>query len=163
MFEVFTLGLSSLGELRDRWAHWQPPELSADAPESLRRLASTRPPPPVPPVDFEPWPFASWRTEVLRRAEYIDWGVEAGSTFGDNPNFQSAARPGQVPAEASAICEVAAGILFTGDVGRRLLIAVDWQPLNLVVTEDEASIEAFLATCERVEMNDYLQARTSGS
>ena len=117
----------------------------------------------MPPVDFEPWPFASWRTEVLRRAEYIDWGVEAGPILGDHPNFQSAARPGQVPAEASAWCEVAAGLLFTGDDGRRLLIAVDWSPMNLVVTEDAAPIETFLATCERVEMDDYLQARTSGA
>ena len=163
MFEVFTLGVSSLAELRDRWAHWQPPVLPADAPESRRGLAPTRPPPAVPPVDFEPWPLASWRTEVLRRAEYIDWGVEAGPTVGDHPNFQSAARPGEVPAEASASCEVAAGLLFTGEAGRRLLIAVDWLPLNLVVTEDAAQIEAFLATCERVEMDDYLQARASGA
>ena len=161
MFEVFTLGLSSLAELRDRWAHWQPPVLPDGAPEPLFGLPTTRPPPPAAPVDFEPWPLASWRTEVLRRAEYIDWGVEAGPNVGDHPNFQSAARPGQVPGEAGASCEVAAGILFTGDAGRRLLIAVDWLPLNLVVTEDAAPIEAFLGQCERVEMGDYLQARTS--
>ena len=161
MFEVFTLGIMSLDELRDRWAHWQPPVLAADAPEFLRLLATTRSSEPMPPADFEPWPFASWRTEVLRRAEYIDWGVEAGPNVGDNPNFQSAARPGEVPAEAGASCEVAAGILFTGDAGRRLLIAVDWLPLNMVVTEDAAPIEAFLAHCERIEMDDYLQARTS--
>jgi hypothetical protein len=117
----------------------------------------------VPPVDFEPWPFASWRTEVLRRAEYIDWGVEAGPNPGDHPNFQAAARPGQVPEEASAWCEVAAGILFTGDAGRRLLIAVNWLPPNMLVTEDAAQIDTFLAPCELVEMDDYLQARSPGA
>jgi hypothetical protein len=161
MFEVFSLSMRSMAELRAQWDGWRPPALPDGIPEDLRRLVMTRPPPPAPPSDLEPWPFASWRTQVVRRAEFIVEGVDAGPTFGNNPNMQSAARPGAVPGEASAYCEVDAGILFTGDRGRRLLMAVDWMPMQMSVTEDAARIEAFLADCELVGMDPYLRRRAS--
>jgi hypothetical protein len=161
MFEVFTLSMRSMAELRELWDRWRPPALPADAPEDLRRLVRTRPPPPAPPSNLEPWPFASWRTQVVRRAEFIVEGVDAGPTFGNNPNMQSAARPGAVPGDAAASCEVDAGILFTGDRDRRLLLAVDWMPMQMSVIEDAAQIEAFLAACELIGMDAYLRRRAS--
>ena len=109
------------------------------------RAPATRPPPPAAPVDFEPWPLASWRTEVLRRAEYIDWGVEAGPTVGDHPNFQSAARPGQVrgkPAPRARWRRASCSPATRPSASHRGGLAAAEQ---LVVTEDAAPIEAFLA------------------
>lgn len=160
MFEVFTLGMLSIAELRERWERWQPPILPEGGPEGLRRLLTTRPLAPAPPSDFETWPFVSWRTEIVRRAEFIVEDVDVGPTFGNNPNAQSAARPGAVPGEASAFCEVAAGIIFTGDGGRRLLMAVDWMPMQMLVTEDPAQIEEFLKDCALLDMETYLHRRT---
>jgi hypothetical protein len=161
MFEIFTLSMRGMAELLEQWDRWRPPVFADSFPEGLRRLVMTRPAPPAPPSDLEPWPFASWRTQVVRRAEFIVEGVDAGPTFGNNPNMQSAAPPGAVPGEASACCEVDVGILFTGDPDHRLLMAVDWMPMQMSVTEDAARIEAFLADCELVGMGAYLRRRAS--
>lgn len=118
MFEVFTLGVLDMAELEDRWRRWEPPAVPTDLPEGLRQSMMTKPSPPAAPTDFEPWPLAHWRTEVVRRAEFVVENADVGRTFGDNPNAQSAARPGRVPPEANASCEVAAGLLFTGEEGR---------------------------------------------
>ena len=160
MFEVFTLDIRSLPELLDQWRQWKPAPLPEGLPEGLRQIMTTKPAPPAAPTDFEPWPFTAWRTEVARRAEFIVEDADVGRTFGDNPNMQSAARPGAVPGEASAFSEVAAGLLFTGEGGRRLLLAVDWLPLNMLVSEDAAQIETFLADCELIGLEAYLQQRT---
>lgn len=158
MFEVFTLGMLSLSDLHERWERWEPPVVPEGAPEGFRHLLTTRPAAPVAPRDFEPWPLQSWRTDVVRRAEFIVEGGDVGPTFGNNPNTQSAARPGAVPPSADAFCEVAAGVLFSGE-GRRLLLAVDWMPMNMLVVQDAAEISAFLAECELVGMADYLDSR----
>lgn len=158
MFEVFTLGMLSLSDLHERWERWEPPVVPEGAPQDFRHLLTTRPAAPVAPRDFEPWPLQSWRTDVVRRAEFIVEGGDVGPTFGNNPNTQSAARPGAVPPSASAFCEVAAGVLFSGE-GRRLLLAVDWMPMNMLVVQDAAEISAFLAECELVSMADYLDSR----
>ncbi|MFC7500405.1 hypothetical protein ACFQRC_14375 [Enterovirga sp. GCM10030262] len=158
MFEVFTLAMLSMSELQERWERWEPPALPGGVPEGFRQLLTTRPAAPVAPTDFEPWPLQSWRTEVVWRAEFIVEGGDVGPTFGNNPNTQSAARPGAVPPSASAFCEVAVGVLFSGE-GRRLLLAVDWMPMNMLVVQDEAEISAFLADCELVTMADYVDGR----
>lgn len=158
MFEVFTLGMLRLSELHERWANWEPPVLPEGIPEGFRQLMTTRPAAPVAPTHFDSWPLRSWRTEVVRRAEFIVEGGDVGPTFGNNPNTQSAARPRAVPPSASAFCEVAAGVLFTGE-GRKLLLAVDWMPMNMLVLQDAAEISTFLADCELVSMADYLHGR----
>ena len=130
------------------------------SPDGLRQLMLNRPPPPKAPSDFKPWPYASWQTDVLRRAEFIVEDTEVGPTFGNNPNVQSASRPGAVPAKAAAFCEVAAGLLFTGRDGRRLLMAVDWSPMMLLLSENTAVIDDYLASCETVDLDVYLRGRT---
>lgn len=156
MFEVFTLDIVSIEELQERWARWEPPALPPDVPEGFRRLITTRPPRPEAPVDLNSWPFASWRTDVLRRAEFIVEGA-AGPTFGENPNSQSAVRPGQVPDDASAFCEVAAGMLFTSGRGEKMLMAVDWMPMQMIVSQDTQQIDAYLADCEQIPLAEYIQ------
>jgi hypothetical protein len=160
MFEVFTLGMLSMSELQERWKRWAPPPLPKGLPDALLKLMATRPPAPVAPTDFEPWPLRKWRTEVVRRAEFIAEGEDVGPTVGNNPNSQSATRPRAVPPHASAFCEVAAGVLFTSE-GRSLLLAVDWMPLNMLVLQDSAEISAFIADCELVDMDDYLRSRAA--
>lgn len=158
MFEVFTLGMRSMSELYERWERWEPPLLPQGVPEGLHRLLTTRPAAPAAPAHFDPWPLRSWRTDVVRRAEFIIEGEEVGPTFGNNPNTQSSARPGAVPALASAFCEVAAGVLFTGE-GQHLLLAVDWTPTNILVLQDAGQIGTFLADCELISIADYLNGR----
>ncbi len=152
-FEVFTLGMLSLDELHRRWEGWQPPAMPKDALEGFRKFLATRPPAPAAPTSFDPWPLRSWRTEVVRRAEFVVEGESAGATFDDDPNVQSAARLLSVPPEASAFCEVASGVLFTGDDDRRLLIAVDWMPMNILIVEDAADIDT--SECQLVPMEAY--------
>jgi hypothetical protein len=144
-FEVFTLWLDSLEGLRAKMAARFP------------AMAATEPP-----ADFQAWPFAAWRVEVLRRAEFLDPGAETGPSFGEAPVMQSACRPGHVPAHATAACDVAVGLLFTGREGGRLLAGADWAPLRLTVSQAEDEIEAFLAPCERVSLAGYVAALTEG-
>lgn len=160
MFEVFTLGMLSMSELHERWERWEPPVLPKEVPEGFRQLLTTRPAAPIAPTDFTPWPLRSWRTEVLRRAEFIVEGGDVGPTFGNNPNSQSAARPRGVPRNASAFCEVAAGVLFTSE-SRSLLLAVDWMPMNMLISQDAAEIRAFVTDCELVSMADYLRSHSA--
>jgi len=124
-------------------------------PENFRRLMSTRPELPKPSTEFQPWPFASWRLEVLRRAEYIIDQVDVGPTFGNKPSMQAPCRPGHVPPEASAYCEVAVGLLFTYGNSKQLLVGVDWMPFNMIVTDDVHEIDEYLHPCERVPLKDY--------
>ncbi len=155
-FEVFTLALETLDAVEARIAAWEPPPLASDMPDDWRRLLSERPASPTPPAEFQPWPFASWTVEALRRVEYIIEDVPPVPTLvGNNPNTQGAAQPGKAPPDASASCEVAAGLLFTGSDGRRLLIAVDWMPMSLVATQDEGEINDYVATCETVRLAEY--------
>jgi hypothetical protein len=154
-FEVFTLGIETIEATQARIAAWKPPQLPADMPDLLRKLVSTRPEPPRPPAEFQPWPFDSWRVEVLRRAEYIVEDVDPGPTFGDNSNAQSAGKPGQVPPGTSASCDVAVALLFTAAAGRRLLIAADWFPFSMVVTQADREIDDYLAPCERLPAEEY--------
>lgn len=157
MFEVFTLAIATLEELEARWRDWSPPTLPHEIPEPFRTMAMTRPSAPAAPTNFEPWPFDHWQTQVLRRAEFIVENVPVDGTVGSSPNIQSAARPTRVPSEASAGCEVAAGLLFTGANSNRLLIGVDWMPECIVVTDEAAKIEEYLRPCEKVELTPYLK------
>jgi len=154
-FEVFTLAIETLEAMQARAAAWAPPQLPPDMPENFRRLMSTRPELPKPSAEFQPWPFASWRVEVLRRAECIIDNVDAGPTFGNNPSMQAPSQPGQVPPEASAYCETAVALLFTEGNSKRLLVGVDWMPFNMIVTQDVHEIDEYLSSCERVPLKDY--------
>ena len=40
-----------------------------------------------------------------------------------------------------------------------MLLAVDWLPLNMLVSEDAVQIETFLADCELIGLEAYLQRR----
>jgi hypothetical protein len=157
-FEVFALGMMSIEQMRERWRNWKAPTIPPDMPEPFRSLMATRPPEPVAPVAYDDWPLEADRVEVLRRAEFIVEDVDVGPTFGGNPNAQSAAAPGQVPHEASASCVVAVGLLFSCQSGRRLLIAADWMPMDLIVTQEARKINEFIAACERVELRRYMES-----
>ena len=158
MFEVFTLAVATMGELEARLRKWKAPTtVPKGVPEWMRALMMTRPTVPTPPADFIGWPFDHSRTQVLRRAEFVGKDVPFGETVGENPKFQSAARPMSVPKEASALCEVAAGVLFSGAGGKRLLIGVDWMPESIAVLDEAAKIDDYLKSCEAVDLSAYLE------
>ena len=157
MFEVFTLSVATPDEMLERWKDWKAPLVPDEVPEPFRSIMTTRPTAPNPPKDFDVWPFAQWRTEVLRRAEFIIEGVSAASTVGNNPNMQSAVRPTSVPPEASASCEVAVGFLFTGASGERLLVGVDEMPMWMTIIQSAAEIDEYLKPCEVVDLPSYLR------
>jgi hypothetical protein len=161
-FEVFSLGIESIEQLRARWRNWKAPVIPADMPEPFRSLMSHRPSEPKAPNVFDDWPLKTQQVEVLRRAEFIVDVVDEGSTFGDNPNVQSAAQPGRVPPEASASCEVAVGLLFSGPGSQRLLLAADWFPMTLTMTREAAAIDEFAANCQRVDLRDYMETMPRG-
>jgi len=142
--------------LAERVAMWVAPDIQADLPDIVRHAMLRRPELPTAPSHFEPWPFEQWTVQVLRRAEFIVEDVEVQEAFGEAPNMQSAAPPGDVPAEASASCEVAVALLFTGGDGSQLLIAADWFPLDTIVTHDAAEIDAFRQSCETVGLEEYI-------
>jgi hypothetical protein len=156
-FEVLAIGITSIEKMRERWRNWKTPTIPADMLEPFRTIMATRPPEPVAPVAYDDWPLEADRIDVLRRAEFIVGEVDVGPTFGDNPNAQSAAAPGQVPHEASASCVVAVGLLFSGG-DRRLLIAADWMPMDLIVTQEAGKIDEFTAACERIELRHYIES-----
>ncbi len=158
-FEVFTLKMLSMCELHERWERWSPPALTSDVPDGFRKLLTTRPPAPAAPIKFDPWPFRSWRTEVVRKVEFMVDGGNAGPMTGDNRETESAGRRRAVPPEATAFCEVAAGVLFTGDDDRKLLLAVNWMPMDMLVVEDAAEINALNSKCELVRMEAYSAPR----
>jgi hypothetical protein len=155
-FEVFSLAIPTMAALAERVALWVAPDLPADLPDIVRHAMVRRPELPIAPSDFEPWPFEKWTVEVLRRAEFIVEDVEVHGALGEAPIMQSAAPPGEVPAEASASCEVAVGLLFTGEDGSQLLIGADWFPFDTIVTRDAAQIEAFRQLCESVRLEEYI-------
>lgn len=155
-FEVFTLAIETMEAMHDRIAAWKPPQLPADMPENFRKLMSMQPKLPEPPAEFQPWPLTSWQMEVLRRAEYIVEDANPGPTFGDSPNVQLPGEPGHIPAEASASCETAVALLFTGTSGARLLIGVDGMPFDIVITKDAREIDEYVGPCERVPVKDYV-------
>jgi len=156
-FEVFALGIMSIAQLRERWRDWKAPTLPADFPEPLRTMMAIRPPEPVAPVAYDDWPLETNRVEVLRRTEFIVEGGDVGPSFGNNPNAQAASVPGHVPERASASCEVAVGLLFSAHDGRQFLMAADWLPMDMVVTQDIKAIDAFASTCERVDLRIYIE------
>ena len=157
MFEVFALGIEPLGTMLARWHEWRPPAVPKNAPPLFEHLLTTRPAEPKAPQDFTPWPFSSWRTDVLRRTEIIVGDADVGPTFGDNPHAQGAVPPGQIPEDASAACDVAVGLIFSGNEAGRLLIAVAWTPLRLTVTSSDTEIDLYLQTCETVSLSDYTE------
>ncbi len=140
LFEIFALNVEGRASLEARF----PPGTFSD-PEGL----------------FTPWPFQSWRVEALHRQEGVFKLDDDLPTFGDGPIGQGAAEPGSIPDGAEALCEVGVGLLFTGDNGKRLLIGVDWQPLALLMTSDDARIDAYLAPCVREDLTDYLRKSAS--
>jgi hypothetical protein len=155
-FEVFTLRLATMAELQRICDDWVAPMVGEEMPALVKAMMTTRPSLPVLPIEFEPWPFRSWRTEVVRRAESIVEVAAAVPAFGENPNFQSASKPGSVPQDALASCEVAAGLMFTGLDRKRVLVAVDWIPMNIVFSTDEGLIDAFVEHCDLIPLDDYL-------
>ena len=114
-------------------------------------------PPPAPPEAFAAWPLqAPWRVQVLRRTEFIIEDVPVEGALGVGPySVKDGAPPGQTPAEASASCEVAVGLLFTGANGGRLMIAADWFPETLIFTHDETEISPYVDGCEAIAAEDY--------
>lgn len=162
-FEVFTLAMEMQAALAHRAETAPPVQLPADAPEWMRQWAAQPRVAPMPPETFEPWPLRSWRVDVLRRAEWVIGDLQPPPpTIGDNPVAQNASKPGEVPPEAWATCDVAVGLLFTGADHQRFLIGVDWMPLNMVVTQNTAMIDQYVATCEVVELNAYVQRIKGG-
>lgn len=109
------------------------------------------------PVEFRPWPFVEWRVDVLRRAEYICKPEGPITCVGNNPLLQCAAQPGEVPPVALSSCIVAAGLLFTGSDQNRLLICVDWMPFNMIVTQEQTTIDDIIQTCQVISVDDYVQ------
>ena len=162
MFEVFTLGIHTIEEMEAQLEAWKSPFQSDEIPESMRALLLAKPKMPKPPATFEVWPFESWRTQALRRAEFIVENVSESRAIGNNPNAQSAAKPMAVPPEAAASCVVSVGILFTGAKGERLLIGVDWMPFNMLVTQDATLIGAYLDSCELIDLSTYLEGGFEG-
>jgi hypothetical protein len=157
-FEVFTLAMETQAALAHRVETAPPVQLPADAPEWMRQWAAQPRVAPMPPETFEPWPLRSWRVDVLRRAEWVIGDLQSPPpTFGDNPVAQNASKPGEVPSDAWAACDVAVGLLFTDPEHRRFLIGVDWLPLNMVVTIDAAAIDEYVAACEAIELATYVQ------
>lgn len=156
MFEVFALWVATPDDLAELARGWEAPTIADDVSEPFRTAIMT-PPAPMPPEQFDPWPLAQWRTEVLRRAEFIVEDGPVEGALGTHPNTQSAAPPKSVPVEASASCEVAVGLLFTGATGNRLLIGVDWMPERMTITDIAAEIDEYLKPCEAVEFSSYLE------
>ena len=156
-FEVFTLALEEQADFERRMRAVVAKRL-ADKSPMLREAELQRSILSPPPSDFRPWPFKSWSVHVLRRAEFEIADLDPHSaTIGNNPIAQEAVKPGHVPPDALASCEVAAGLLFTGSDRERLLIGVDWAPENLVVTQDPAVIKNHLTSCELVSLGDYIR------
>jgi hypothetical protein len=157
-FEVFTLALETEQALAHRVLTAPPVKLPDDAPEMMKQWASMPRVAPKPPADFKPWPFDAWRVEVLRRAEYIIGDLQPPpETFGNDPVARNPARPGEVPPEAWAACDVAVGLLFSGSGGKRLMVAADWMPFNLIVTQDEPAIVEFIESCATIDVEEYVK------
>lgn len=116
---------------------------------------------PLPEINFQRMPFDVGIIHVLQRGEFIlsDPGLQGA--VGENPVWKSGSDPDNLPKEAEATCIVSVGLLLTGEDGSRLLVAADWFPLNLIVTQDDASIEEFTSQCTAVEISEYTKTLRS--
>jgi hypothetical protein len=110
-----------------------------------------------PPKHLAPWPLQKWRVDVLRR---LDWIVdpERMPPALRGTDFWSGLGPGEVPPGTEHACMVAAGLLFTGTAGGRVLIAADDFPLSLLVTQDPGVIDRYLKPCFLTPLEDYAPA-----
>jgi hypothetical protein len=144
-FEVFTLCIEPLISLQSRCAH--------------KFANGWSPEPPLPPAILQPWPFRFWRTQVIRRTEFIVEAAEQSGILGKHPVTQAAARRGYEPPSANTRCDVAVGLLFTGSGRNRLLIAADWFPYRMVVSDQAGEIDAYLECCDTIDLDSYLAHR----
>ena len=103
---------------------------------------------------WHPWPFDSWKTAILVREEFIVAADTDADTVGVPRNVQNAVVPGNVPNDAIDSHVVEVGLLFTGNSGQRLIIAADWMPFNIAISQDVGWIEEFLQSCEINPMLD---------
>lgn len=155
-FEVFPLSIMSRSEFERRAA--QPMRLPPEMPERMRQLFESVPryQSPWPPAEQRQWPFRDGTIEVVERAEFVvPIGEAPDPTFGRPMNQQSWARPGEVPAEATAVAEVGVGLLFTSAAGERLLLASGDMPLELLVAEGNREVDSYLETCRLVPLSEY--------
>ena len=152
---IWSVGAAGL-DLEDRFEVFALEVLSLEALQA--RYAARGPQVPTPPDRFHPWSSGRWRCDVLRRAEFSLEDTEVSETFGAGPTVvQRAARPGAVPPEAIAACEVAVGLLFTSADGGRWLAAVDDMPYDIIWTQDAALINAYAATCKVAALDVYVR------
>jgi hypothetical protein len=156
-FEVFTLGFETQDDFEKRKRAAAMNRL-ADASAVLQGADSWRSVTSPPPSEFRSWPLETFNVHVLRRAEFqIGYLDPPPVTIGNNPIAQDVVKPGHVPPDAWASCEVAAGLLFAGCSRERLLIGVDWAADNMLVTQDAAVIDEYIASCEAVGLADYIR------
>lgn len=113
-----------------------------------------------PPSGFSPWPFRSWRIELLRQATYTEPHA-GGATFGADPIEQGYARPGEEPANALESCVVSVGLLFTEEDGGRLLIGALPEGDTRSTRRPEV-IDAYLETCRRTPFAAFHGASGGG-
>lgn len=110
-------------------------------------------------LDFVPWPFETWKIQVLVSDEYVVRDRDPHPELVGTESFAHfATRAGTVPADAISRCRVDRGFLFEGASGRHLVIAADWFPMNLFVSEDEKAIEEYVAGSLRLDLEAYLKS-----
>ena len=114
-------------------------------------------------AEFRLLPFDLSRTDILRRVEYIDCATEIGDALGENPIWQSAIPPSNNPKSVDAYCNVVIGIIFSGPCGERLLVAADWFPFDMIVTDNPAYIDEFFVSCEPIPVSDYAEVLRNAS
>jgi hypothetical protein len=103
---------------------------------------------------WQPWPFDSWKTAILTREEFIVTADPNADTIGVPRYVQDAVVLGHVPNDAIDSRVVEVGLLFIGSGGKRLIIAADWMPFNIAISQDDGWIEEFLQSCEITPMLD---------
>jgi hypothetical protein len=104
-------------------------------------------------VDIRLWPFNRWLTYVLIRTEFTVPPDGEQETFGEAVCVQSASRSTDVPKNVIDQAAVEVGLLFVGANESRLLVAADWFPYDLLVTQDPAVIDDFLQVCDASPVN----------
>jgi hypothetical protein len=94
---------------------------------------------------------------ILVREEFVEpYTGDRSLMVGQGPTLvQQARKPGQVPANATASCIVAYGMLLEG-IGGRLLVAADWFPFNIIATTEEPRISEFLGESEAMPLLHYI-------
>lgn len=148
-FEVFGLAISSVEELQARWRDWKPPHIPRNMPAPFRSRLLTPPPEPAAPTGFDRWPLPTCRVEILHRLEFI---METAPLSAGEPGSGTIVTPEQASVRADVTCEVAVGLLFSGQGGGRLLLAADLFPMALLLTREADRIDGFLAACRRTEL-----------